>query len=590
MSFRFVRALAVPTLLLASPAFADETSSGTSPPAAAPPGATDADARKTEAKEHFDRGIALLEDGAWDAALAEFLRSRTLFPTRAATKDAGICLGKLHRFDEAIDLFEALLREFPDLPADERVLVETQIKELSRFVGSIDVEGAEAGAQLVVDGRARGTAPSPALRVSAGTHVLRVSREGFAPYERQVSVAGGESTPVPIKLEPLVRGGRLHVEEATGQAMDVLVDGAIVGKTPWDGMLPVGDHVIALAGEGNLGTPPALASIRANTSTPLHLRAEALTATLRIRPTPPGASVILDGVPIGNGAWSGRVRAGAHLVEVRAEGFVTEQQRSLAPGDRDTLIDVRLRRREAVIEHPGNVFVEADGGPTVAPSLGGDLTAGCSGGCSAGTPFGFQVSGHAGYQLFSGLGFALDAGFLSVQEKLEGRPVTLTPQGLSDNHGTATDALTLSGLTVGASAEYHGGERFIFVGRLGVGGLFGSLKDERSGSATTNDRTVSGAEYPALEYSFSSSESPAARYLYLAPEFRAGVRLTSRFEVTLGLRALVLIGLTQPRWSNENPISPGAKYHVGELRFAEDSLAGNVLLVLAPTLGARFDF
>jgi PEGA domain len=547
------------------------------------------DAQKQEAKQHFDKGLALFDESAWDAALAEFMQSRTLFPTRAATKDAGVCLRKLHRFDEALDEFESLLRDFQNVPADERAFAEAQIKELSGFVGTVTVQGAEPGSKVLIDGRERGDAPTPALRVSAGTHVLRVSHEGFAPFEVQFSVAGAQASVVKAKLAPLLQGGRLHVEEASGKTVDVLVDGTAVGQTPWEGMLPVGDHVVALRGEGDLGTQPSLATVKLNASTPVTLRAEPLPAKLRIEPTPAGATVVLDGVTVGHGVWAGRVRVGGHALEVRAEGYATDQERVVATADKETTVNATLR--QLANEASGRVFVEVDGGLAFSPSFGGDLASGCSSPCKQSNPLGFQVLGHGGYQLGSGLALSIDAGFLSLSGKLENRAVALKPRGLADNLGTATDSLTLSGLSVGPAAAFHAGSKFPILARVGVGVLLANLKDSRSGTASTNDRTTpQGVMYTAQPYDFSLSESQAARYLYVAPEFRVGLRFADRFELAAGLRALFLIGITQPKWADQNPVSPGASYNVGELTFGDQALAGSLIVVLTPGLSARVDF
>jgi hypothetical protein len=65
---------------------------------------------------------------AWEPALAEFLRSRALFPTRANTQNSAVALEHLNRFDEALDMFETLVREYPNLP--DRTQVDQEIKRL----------------------------------------------------------------------------------------------------------------------------------------------------------------------------------------------------------------------------------------------------------------------------------------------------------------------------------------------------------------------------------------------------------------------------------------------------------------------------
>ena len=166
-------------------------------PAPAPTTAMD------QARAHFEKGLALWDAEAWDAALVEFRRSRDLHPTRAATKNAALALRRLKRFDEALDFFEELAR-FPDLPAADRDLAQREMEQLRALVGSLDIKGAEPGAAVVIDGRARGTTPvSAPLRVSSGTHVVRVQKGGFAPFEARVEVASGQVVGVEARLLPL---------------------------------------------------------------------------------------------------------------------------------------------------------------------------------------------------------------------------------------------------------------------------------------------------------------------------------------------------------------------------------------------------
>src|SRR5262245_55376847 len=106
----FALAMVLAALLAARHAWSQE-------PEAPPPEAPD---EKAQAEERFYKGLRLFREQLWDAALAEFLESRAMHATRAATRNAALCLRKLGRFDEALDLFEAMLREFPPASAEER--------------------------------------------------------------------------------------------------------------------------------------------------------------------------------------------------------------------------------------------------------------------------------------------------------------------------------------------------------------------------------------------------------------------------------------------------------------------------------------
>jgi hypothetical protein len=555
------------------------------------PNSPSADAKREDARAHFEKAISLFEEESWDAALVEFLRSRELYATRAATKDAALCLRKLHRFDEALDLFQALLREFAALPADDRALAEHAIKELTALVGNVDVRGAESGATLVIDGRERGSVPSPPVRVNAGTHLVRLSREGFLPFETQVQVAGAQTVVVQAKLAPLTRGGRLKIGEQAGKAADVIVDNVQVGKTPWDGTLPAGNHMVVLRAPDGWGTQPVAAPVRLNEVTALTLTLEQLAAKLRIEPTPAGASVALDGIAVGRGVWEGPVRVGRHRVEVASEGFLpVSRELAIAAGKRE-VVAVSLERDPTSAlfrqQNPPHVVFEATGAFLLSPSLGGSVLEGCTGDCSKGWAMGALALLHGGYQLSSGLSFWLDGGYFSASQTVKDRALTLSPRGLTPFDGVASDDLRLSGALLGASAGLSRGQTLRLRVRLGAGAFVGSARDERRGHATTGERP--GA--PAQDIDFDVSEAPSAKYLFVAPELRAGWRLSPHWELSAGVGAFILLGLSDVEWQDSSP--PSYPDSVGQVDFnaggAKQSIVGRTIVVLAPELSLKWD-
>jgi hypothetical protein len=558
---------------------------GNEPAAPSPtaPSRDEASARKDEARLRFDRGMQHFDRKIWDAALAEFLASRQNYPTRGNTQNAAICLKNLNRFDEALEMFEALVKEFPNLP--DRALVDREIFELKKLVGSIDVKASEPGANVVVDGRDRGVTQLEApIRVTVGTHTVQIYKEGLKPFETRVEVAGGRSVVVEAKLEALGQSGRLTVVEESGKPAEVVIDNVAVGRAPWQGPFAVGDHTVFLRGDGHLGTQPAVATVKINQVTKLTLALEPLEGRLRVEPTPLSAVVAIDGVTVGNGLWDGRLRAGTHKVEVAAEGFLPQQHDV-------TLAEGATARQQFTLERdpssplwaskmPSKLLFELVGAPGFG-IVGGDLNAACTSSCSGSVPFGFAATFHAGYELRSGLGFALDIGYLMLAQKLEARPSILRPVGKPDNPGSADDEIAVRGPTLGAAAFLRFGKKMPITTRLGLGALVGSATDRRTGTYHPNDVAQS---YPVGAV----RESPSATYFYVAPEVRLGLRLDEHFEVFAGLRALVLVGLQDPRWRNETPVVAGAGQ--GLARFQDQSIVGKTAFMLAPGVGLRADF
>jgi len=575
-------AAAPPPAATAAPA---STATATPAPAkdtgeAAPP----SDATKAEARGHFEKGLRLLQEEAWAAALAEFLISRELFPTRAATTNAAVALRKLQRFDESLDMFETLLRDFTNVPPGERATAQRAIAELRERVGTIDITGAEPGASIVVGGQARGEYPPVTpIRVSAGTHLVRVVKEGFEPFEARADVAGGQTARITAKMRALTASGRLKVTERGGRTLDVLVDGAVVGQTPWEGVLAIGIHTVLLQGKGKLGTQPASAQIKSQQITALALVADELESALRVLPTPADASVALDSVPVGNGIWYGRLKAGPHQIEISATGFLTTSRKvNIERGGRE-IVTVQLERdpNAAVWKKPSKIVFDAGLGFVLAPTLGGDI-AGCTGACSH--PMGIGALGlfHGGYQLGSGIGFGLAAGYLLATQNVTGRATDLIPRSKNDlpapQPGTADDKLRLSAFLGGADVFYRAGDTIPVLFRLGVGAMVGQLRDERKGTFISGTTQVTAS--PVVDF-------PMATSIYIDPEVRVGLRLGEHIDLSAGVQALMLVAIKQPTWDDTIELDAGPGGIGG---YKADPLMGQFVLMLAPTVSFRYDF
>ncbi|WP_434044824.1 MULTISPECIES: PEGA domain-containing protein [Sorangium] len=456
---------------------------------------------------------------------------------------------------------------------------------LRGLVGTLDVAGAEIGASVMIDGQRRGDYPLPApLRVGAGSHAVRVYKEGFEPFETRVDVAGGQVVRILSRLQKLVESGRLRVTEQKGMALDVLVDGYTVGKTPWEGSLPPGQHTVELRGPGALGTMPASVLLRLKQTTTVDLHAAELTSTLRIEPTPVCASITVDGVALGSGIWEGRLSPGWHRVEVAAGGFVTGRRDVRLARDTRRVVPIALER-VLLGTPPGRFLVELVASPAFVPSLGGSAAVRCSGSCSQGIGAGGVGVVHAGYELWSGLGFGLTTGYLQVRQSVTDRRMSVEIQDRPpEASGTVDDALALSGVLAGGWAGLSLGDRHRLSMRFGAGALLGAVSDERSGTFTSS----SGLEFD-LDRTVARD---SASFLALTPEVRGGLRLGDHLELTAGLAAVVLVRLKEPVWANP----PEGVYGRVDAesgffaRFEQESLAGEVMVAIAPGIGARYAF
>jgi hypothetical protein len=174
------------------------------PPAAAAP-AIGQDTPKERAKLHFLRGLEFArKDQNYDAALAEFLASRELFPTQVALLNAAISLTRLGRYDDALSMYAELFELFgPGMTPEEKALANEEMADLQSRLGEVELSVNEPGAAVELDGRARGSTPLPAaLRVAPGTHVVRVTKPGFEPFDARLVVASQQHRKLDVSLRP----------------------------------------------------------------------------------------------------------------------------------------------------------------------------------------------------------------------------------------------------------------------------------------------------------------------------------------------------------------------------------------------------
>lgn len=608
-----------------------EPSASESPP-------EDADAlRKQQAKERFKKGIDFVAAEDWDAALAEFEASLELFPTKVALKNAATSLRQLKRYVEALDAYEELVRKYEDkLTPDERKIAAEAMAKLRNSVGEIVVESDQGQSSVVVDGLDRGVTPlmSP-IRVKAGTHTVRVSKSGFESFETRVRVAGGQRKTVRATLRGLTRSGRLRVTEATGKQLEVVIDGATVGKTPWEGTLSVGTHTVYLRGENDLGTPPSVATVFANKMSNLSLKAGVLDAELRVEPSPSNARIDIDGVQVGNGVWQGRLKSGQHKVEVTAKGFLAYRKDvEVKPGRRE-VITVSLRRdltdpmwRER--SFAPHVYLGAVGGGAFSTSFGGSADAACKRGeCGdRDRPTGFFAGARAGYQLTSGLGLELFVGYMQLKEEMVRRVEAAHEPYVQYLVSTDyRDQTKLAGPLAAASASYQFLERTPILARLWVGAWRAQASFENEGrfdgylvstekyNYVDDDGTVSQVNLKGtFELDVSIPERSENIWIpFVGPELRFGYRFSDSFAMDVGVAAFVMFPPEVKRtdteerdprfagFASDNPqvqdqfypdLLPDGQQQIqapGAVKLPNESGFGTFFVIL-PTLGGRFDF
>jgi hypothetical protein len=543
------------------------------------------EAQRALAAVRLQRGRAFIDKQDWQSALAEILDSVRLEPTASAVNYAALCLKKLGRHEEALDTYARLIRDYGEkLPSNEKQAVLKEIEELRRFIGGIEIHGSEPGAEIFVDGKKRGNYPLlDALRVPIGNHIVRVHKEGYAPFETSIEVHGKSTKVVSAPLRALGARGTLLVVELGARSLEVVIDGITMGAGDLAVILAPGNHVVHLRSEGNLGTQPRRVEVRANEITQLRLRAEALDATLRMEPTPFDANMSLDGIPLGRGVWEGRVRPGKHSVEVSAEGYISQKREIHVKPDKLEVVRFEPARdlKSKYWRKPGlpdHFISERSTGVMLVPSFGGDVLGSCDSGCTHTIGVGPYGVAKLGYELNSRFAFGVLLGFIGATQEVHGRETTLEPVGLPARRGRVDDILRIGTVAPGIWGGYTLDSKYPIQLRISAGAILGTVSDARHGTFTGSADSMYNVGVLVQHYD--------ALFAFVTPEARIGYKLTDHALLSLGLEIPVWIGLWTPKWSRAQGFTAGSD---GYATFKPDSLVGQVLVGIAPGIGAHFD-
>lgn len=524
----------------------------------APTGQGDAGALAI-AKERFREGVALIGTGDFEAALDRFLRSRAAFPSSKNTLNAALCMDRLGRFDQALEMYEEVASRFAaELRPEDKAALGPAMETLRAKVANVEV-GANVDGSVVIDGRPRGKLPmSRPIRVLPGTHRIRVLKDGYATAEKVIDVSLGATASVDLTLKPLESAGQLRVEDRDNVGAEVFIDRVAVGVSPWEGTLGPGRHVVWTRAQDK-GSAPVQAVVVQGQTAVVQLRSGALGPTTRIAVIPPTAELSLDGVTLGAGTWEGRLPLGSHSAVAVEDGYHPQTVTFTVDESEPQAPSIRLK---VDADHPrwpqpvGNFWVGAWSGGAFGTGLGGSAESSCPSPCTGGTDvLGAAIALRAGYRFRFGLSLELEGGYMALQSSF-GRTRTETSTSTLDPNQQLTvrydlhDAIRIAGpfAVAGVSQQLTVVDPFAIAGRISLGALFPRASD--------SIRAVASAEGDSRSAQLlNSGESVGGVALLVIPEV-SGFLTFDSVQVGGGL-ALGILPLDGPQLPHGHLSVPG---------------------------------
>ncbi|HVH44000.1 MAG TPA: PEGA domain-containing protein, partial [Labilithrix sp.] len=167
--------------------------------------------------------------------------------------------------------------------------------------------------------------PGP-VSVSVGGRRIRAVKPGFAEAVETITPAGGDKVAVKLKLQPLVKTSRVNVSVVGPPNAVVKIDGKEVGPAPYAGQVNVAadPHQFSAEAPGYVtATQSVIVREGEMLNLTLQLAAEQEKGKLLVLAKPEGATIEIDGKPVGASRWEGPVDARTHQVVVKKQGFYT---------------------------------------------------------------------------------------------------------------------------------------------------------------------------------------------------------------------------------------------------------------------------
>lgn len=132
--------------------------------------------------------------------------------------------------------------------AGQQKVVQINLEAVARAAGRIQINSSVDGATVIVDGQDRGSPPVVISDAPAGTHAIIVRAPGRRELRQTCETGPGRDCTLNAELDAV--RARVRVQAQAGVSGDLFVDGANVGRVPWDGQLTLGQHLVEIRADG----------------------------------------------------------------------------------------------------------------------------------------------------------------------------------------------------------------------------------------------------------------------------------------------------------------------------------------------------
>lgn len=193
-------------------------------------------------RQHMDVGISFYEQKNYPAAIAEFQEAYKARPKASPLVNMALCYKAQFAYTRAIKALEKALSQHADtMDENDKKAAQTEIEEMRARLAYVTFKVTPADFAVEVDGETfpEASTGSP-VALSPGPHNIKITADGFADVEQQITVASGQRT-LEYTLSP--NKGFVRVK-APGPTFEIAIDAKVYGTGEWAGLIPPGAHTV----------------------------------------------------------------------------------------------------------------------------------------------------------------------------------------------------------------------------------------------------------------------------------------------------------------------------------------------------------
>lgn len=203
------------------------------------------------AVEHFNRGVALLDDAQYAGAATELERSLAIRETAPVLYNLGLAYRGVGRYQDAIKQFERFLQVRDEKKHKKMAaLVDTLLQELKAALVHVELRVTGGASRVRLDGQplAANDGIYP-VTLDPGSHVFEAERSGYVAARQAVILKPGEQESISLDASTKPKPSKVTIEVTPLEA-EIWIDGTLRGSGRYQAEMVSGTHSLRVHADG----------------------------------------------------------------------------------------------------------------------------------------------------------------------------------------------------------------------------------------------------------------------------------------------------------------------------------------------------